>query len=223
MRKFNFNLLYLVLIFSSAACQSTPTTSISSDIIDSGNIIKITSLDNAYLRLDTDDKQYYAGFTVDQNNINHPTLVELDKESGKIGIWNFDEIIADIFIFNNKVSLVFDQGDSFSLQDNIWHKNSLVLEEQSRIVFSDAKNHLISCSPASPLKSDPISYGCQSHNPDWQISFSWRGITPKVCGDYLYAVTWEQPANRHIIIDVKSGKLKFEKNYSGEDICTPFE
>ncbi len=159
----------------------------------------------------TDDKQYYAGFTVDQNNINHPTLVELDKESGKTGIWNFDEIIADIFISNNKVSLVFDQDDSFSLQDNIWHRNSLVLEE------------LISCSPASPLKSNPIRYGCQSHNPDSQITFSWRGITPKVCGDYLYAVTWAQPANRHIIIDVKSGKLKFEKNYSGEDICTPFE
>ena len=204
MTKFKIALFYLLLALFSAACQSTRAAPISNDIIDSSDIVKKTNLDNAYLSLNTDDNLYYAGFTVDQNSINHPTLVELDKVNGKIRTWNFDDVISDIFIFDNKVSLVLDGGNSFSLQENSWNEIPLVLEEQSRIVFSSANNRLITCSPASPLKSSSDKGGSQSHNPNWQVTFPWREIKPKVCGDQLYAVTWENTENRRIAIDVNT-------------------
>ena len=223
MKKFKITLFYLFLVLFSVACQSTRAAPISSDIIDSTDIVKKTNLDSAYLSLDTLEKYYYAGFIISGDGINHPTLLELDKVTGKIDTWNFDEIISDIFIFNSKVSLVLDGGNSFSLQERAWRKNSLILEEQSRVVFSDSIKHLISCSPASSQKSAPNNGGCQSHNPSWQYSFPWLEVRPKVCGNNLYVVTWEKPTSRHIAIDIKSGKVTFEKSYSGEDICTVFE
>lgn len=223
MKKFNPILFYLFLVLFSVACQSTRAAPISNDIFDSGDIVKKTNLDSAYLSLDTIKKHYYAGFTINGDGFNSPALVELDKVTGKVNAWNFDEIISDIFIFNNRVSLVLDSGNSFSLQDSAWSKSPLMLEEQSRVVFSDSIKHLISCSPASPQKSDPNKGGCESHNPSWQHSFPWFEVRPKVCGGYLYVVTWEKPTSRRIAIDIKSGKVAFEKVYSGEDICTAFE
>jgi len=223
MKKFKLILFYLFLISFSVACQSTRAALISNDVFDSADIVRKTNLDNAYLVLDTIDKHYYAGFTISEDGFNHPTLVELDKVTGKIYTWNFNEIISDIFIFNNKVSLVLDSGNSFSLQESAWVKNSLMLEEQSRVIFSNSKEHLISCSPASPQKSDHDKGGCQSHSPNWQFSIPWLEVRPKVCGGLLYVVTWESSGNRRIALDIKSGNIAFEKAYSGEDICTDFD
>lgn len=223
MTKFNLILLYLFMVLFSVACQSTRAAPISNDIFDSSDIVEKTNLDSVYLSLETIKKHYYVGFTISGDGLNSPTIVELDKVTGKANNWNFDEIISDIFVLNNKVSLVLDSGNSFSLQENAWSENGLILEAQSRVVFSDSIKHLISCSPASPQKSDPNKGGCTSYSPSWQHSFPWLEVRPKVCGDYLYAVTWEKPTSRRIAIDIKSGKVAFEKSYSGEDICTVFE
>jgi hypothetical protein len=208
---------------TSFACHAAKIIPLSSEVSEPASIANKLNIDNVYRSLETKSHQYYAGFSIDSDRINHPVLIELDKISGRQNSWKFDEIISDIFIFNSTVSVVLENGENYSLIKGEWVRNSRVLEEMSVVVFSDARQRLISCTPSSLGKADTRQGGCESFNPNWKLSFSWHKVRPKVCGEFLYAVTWEQKHNQRLAINLKSGKVVHKQVFSGEDICTPFD
>lgn len=223
MKALSFRVMCLLLALLSAACEANDGTALSRGIADPARIAKETSLDNAYLSFSAKDAIYYAGFVIEEKGINQPTLVVVDKANGKQHTWKFDDIIADMFTFNSRVSIALESGTVYSLNDGKWERSPLELAEGSRIVFSDGKQHLIACTPSSLFMEDTGLGGCESHNPNWKISFSWHDIRPKVCDDLLYAVTWEQKQNRHLAINLESGAIVHQGEYAGEDICVSFD
>ena len=219
----SFRVVCLLSSLLSVACHADDSITLSRDIANSAHTAKETSLDNVYLSYSAKDAMYYAGFTIEKNGTNQPTLVEVKSIGGKKTAWKFDDIIADVFVFNSMVSVVLDSGAVYSLNAGRWERGFLVLAERSRIVFGDGKNHLIACSPSSLFKDDASVGGCESHNPSWKISFSWHDVRPRVCGELLYAVTWEKKQNRHIAVNLKSGEIVHQSAYAGGDVCTPFD
>jgi hypothetical protein len=213
----------LLSLLLSVASHADDSIALSHDIANSAHTAKETSLDNAYLSFSTKDAMYFAGFTIENNGTNQPTLVEVKKIGGMKAIWKFDDIIADVFVFKSMVSVVLDSGVVYSLNTGRWERSSLVLAERSRIVFGDGKMRLIACSPSSLFKDDTRVGGCESHNPSWTISFPWHDVRPKICGDLLYAVTWEKRQNQHIAINLESGEIVHQSAYTGEDACAPFD
>lgn len=223
MKSLSFRVMCLLSVLLSAACHANDGTALSRDIADSSRIAEETSLDNAYLSFSTKDAIYYAGFTLEKNGTNQPTLVEVNKADDKKHAWKFDDIIADVFVFNSRISVALDSGVVYSLNTGKWEQSSLELAEGPRIVFSDGKQHLIACTPSSLFKEDTRLGGCESHNPNWKISFSWHDVRPKVCGNLLHAVTWEQKQNQRLVINLESGAVIHQGAYAGEDICASFD
>ncbi len=222
MKRLSLKPVCLSWLLLSAACHAYESVPLSRDTPVSSSILKKTGLDNADLFLDINGKQYHAGFTIDAAGINTPTLVEVDQHGVKQNSWTFDDIIADIFIFDSHVSIALYHGESYSFIDNAWQRNALQMAGRSRIVFSDGKQRLIACSPASLYKEGSRTGGCESYNPNWKISFAWHEVKPKVCGDLLYAVTWSRKQNQRMAIDLDSGKVVHQKVFAGEDVCAPF-
>jgi hypothetical protein len=223
MKTLSFRALCLLSLLLSVASHADDSIALSHDIANSAHIAKETPLDNAYLSFSAKDAMYYAGFTIEKNGTNQPTLVEVNKISGTKAAWRFDDIIADVFVFKSMVSVVLDSGVVYSLNTGRWERSSLVLAERSRIVFGDGKKRLISCSPSSLFKDDTRVGGCESYNPSWTISFPWHDVKPKICGELLYAVTWEKRQNQHIAINLESGEIVYQRAYAGEDVCAPLD
>jgi hypothetical protein len=221
MKRLNLKLYFCLWIVSVAACHASENVPLSDEISNSAQIASKLNMDNAYRSLDLNGRQYVAGFSIDSNGNNHPLLVEFESATGKHSSWHFDDIIADIFLYNASVSVLLDSGKSFSLNNGKWVPNALQLQAGSVIVSSDAKQHLIACSPSSLTMSDTHKGGCESFNPDWKLAFSWHDVVPKVCGNYLYAVTWSAKQNQRLKIDLVSGKVVEQNAFNGGDICTP--
>lgn len=215
--------IFLLLIMLPVASHANEVIPPDSKIANPAAIANKLNIDNVYRTLEANGKQYYAGFSIDSDGINSPVLLEFDKISSKQNSWKFDEIISDIFIFNSTVSVLLDNGENYSLIKGEWVLNPQVLGETSVVVFSDARRQLISCSPSSLGKADTHQGGCESFNPNWKVFFSWYEVQPSVCGDFLYAVTWEQKHNQRLAINLKTGKIVHRAIFSGEDICTPFD
>lgn len=211
----------LWMTLSVAACHAAENIPLSYDVSSPAAMAHKLNMDNVYRALEANGKQYVAGFSIDAKRINHPLLVEYELASGKQKSWHFDDIIADIFIYNSSVSLLLDSGISFSLSDGEWIRIPLHLQPASIIVFSDGKQHLIACSPASLSKADTYQGGCESFNPDWKSSFSWHDIQPKVSGDYLYAVSWAKRQNQLLTINPDTGEVIDRKVCRAGELCMP--
>lgn len=143
-------------------------------------------LQNVYAGLNYSKNLYVIGFKIDNEGINHPTLVEISSDLNATKYWSFDQPLADIFVYRDKLHTNNMKGDSFSLEDNNWNKKDLSFPPNSTIVYSDKKSHLIVCHPSSLFKEQNVKGGCYSINPDWQISFTWRTIKPKICDKKLH-------------------------------------
>ncbi len=220
MKKDLFISLVLLLIFS-APCQATQQYALSQAVDSPAEITAKTGIAHVYRELVLADKKYYAGFRIDTAGINYPVLVELDKNGEVQHSWEFNDIISDLFIYNATVSVLFDHARSRSLLGGQWVKNGLQAGPASVVVMSNASQQLITCSPASALMSDRYRGGCSSVNPDWKVSFAWREITPRLCGENLVAVSWSQKQNMRLTINPRSGQILKQKPYSGGDICKP--
>ena len=201
------------------SCHAHERIPLSRDIADAPYIVSKTILDNAYISLETRNKHYYAGFTIESDGFNSPTLIEVNKVGGEQKSWKFDDIISDLFVFDSHIAVASDSGVSLSLIDGTWKRNSLALSENPHIVFSDGGKRLIACSPSSLLKEDVRAGGCESYNPNWKVAFPWHHVKPKVCGAFLYAVTWPQKQNQLLAIDLDSGEIVHQQVYAGGDIC----
>jgi hypothetical protein len=206
----------------SASCHAYEGTTLSHVLSDSSSAVNGTSLDSAYLSLKVGDKQYYAGFTIDSDGVNSPTLIEIGKVVSKQKSWKFTDIISDLFIFDTHVSVALDSGEVFSLINDTWAQRLLLLTERPRIVYSDGGRHLIACSSSSPMKEGKRLGGCASYSPNWNISFPWYAVRPRVCGDLLFAVTWQKKQNQRIAVDIGSGKIVRQETYRGGDVCAQF-
>ncbi len=218
--------LNLILLFSlclqSSACQASGPAALSAEVIAPAEAARKLNIDNVYRTIQVKDKQYYAGFSIDTDGINHPVLIELDAEGEQHHRWNFEDIISDIFIFNGQVSVLLDTGQNFSLAGKVWVKNPQGFLQNARVVFSDGERHQIVCSPSSLFKDNTHAAGCESFNPSWKVSFAWHDLEPRLCGDFLHAVTWSNTQNQRLRIDPASGKIIEQSAYSGEDICAAF-
>jgi hypothetical protein len=217
----SLNWLLLLLMQLTVASQANDVIPLSAEVSNPATSANKLGIDNVYRVLEKNGKQYFAGFSIDSAGINHPLLVEFDRRSNKQQSWHFDGNIADIFIYNSLVSVVLDDGKSFSLKKESWEPIPLILGQQSVVVFSDGQQHLIACSPASLSKADTRRGGCESFNPNWKIAFSWFEVTPSVCGNFLSAVTTSYKKNQKLKIDLDSGKVIDRKKFTGEIICTP--
>lgn len=219
--KLFFTVVFFVLI--PLSCQAVGEVALSQKIEDASEIISKTGLGNVYLSLSTKGKRFYAGFKITPDGINQPALIGVHiSDSTRVG-WTFDKIISDLFIYNGLVSLVFDDGETFSLIDKTWKKAPIFLGRQAHIVYSDGFKHLVSCFPSSPAKADSHQGGCESRNPNWTVNFPWYELPPKVCGGLLHAVTWSHSGNQHIVIDIQTGKITARHQYTGQSFCERVE
>jgi hypothetical protein len=215
-------MLYYACLLLSLTCQAAEHAVMSTEVNSPAETANKLNIDNVYRMIQLKHRQYYAGFSIDSDGINHPVLIEVSSGGAQQHQWGFEDIISDIFIFNGLVSVVLDSGQSFSLLNNVWIHNQQSLLKNARVVFSDGERHLIVCSPSSLFKDSTHAAGCESFNPHWKLSFSWQDFQPRVCGGYLYAVTWEQKHNQRLRIDPASGKIIEQSAYSGEHICAAF-
>ncbi len=222
MKLLNLFLFYCLCLLSSVACQASSPVALSVKVIAPARAAKKLNIDNVYRTIQLKDKQYYAGFSIDSDGINHPVLIEADVYGGQQNRWEFEDIISDIFIFNGQVSVLLDTGQNFSLIGNVWVKNPQGFPQNSHIIFSDGQRHLIVCSPSSLFKDNTHAAGCESFNPNWKVSFSWQDFQPRLCGGFLHAVTWSYTQNQRLLIDPASGKIIEQSAYTGEDICAAF-
>jgi hypothetical protein len=216
------NLKLIPVLFAQSffleSCYSYDSYPLSQTNFNTAIIVELTTLDNAYILFKSAKKNYFAGFTIDSDGLNTPTLVEINREDGQQKSWSFNDIIADIFIVNNRVSVALNGGATFSLVDRKWQPNQLTFPANPQIIYSDEKGHIIACSP-SPLPKEDLGTGqCQSYNPRWKISVPWRSIKPKICEDYLHVVTWPDP-KKLLFIDRISGEIIDTKMYKGGDLC----
>ncbi len=213
----DLKILFCVLALASVACHATDGSVLSHEVINPAQLADKLNIDNVYRAFETADKQYYAGFRIDADGINHSLLIELDRSEKKRNRWEFDDIITDIFIFDGRVSVVLDSGKNYSLVKGEWVQNQQDFTHNARVVFSDGARHLIVCSPSSLLKANTHAAGCVSYQPDWTVSFPWYDVEPKVCGNFLYAVTWSQTQNQRLKIDLASGKIVGQKKNMGTE------
>jgi hypothetical protein len=222
MKLLNLILLYSLCLLSSVACQASGPVALSVEVIAPARAAKKLNIDHVYRTIQVKEKQYYAGFSIDSDGINHPVLIEANAYGRQQNRWEFEDIISDIFIFNGHVSVLLDTGRNFSLLKDIWVQNPQGFPQNARIIFSDGLRHLIVCSPSSLFKDSTHAAGCESFNPNWKVSFSWHDLAPKLCGDFLHALTWSNTQNQRLLIDPASGKVIEQSAYTGEDICAAF-
>lgn len=222
MKSHSLKLWCLISMLSSATCYAYEGVALSRDVTGLLNVANETILDSTYLSLKSEGIEYYAGFIIDSEGLNQPAVVRKSKGGHKQKVWKFNAIIADLFLFNSQISVALDSGEVYSLKNDQWRRSTLMLAGSPRIVFSDGKQHLIACSPSSLFKEGAREGGCESYNPNWKLSFSWHDVRPKVCGELLYAVTWEKKQNQRIAINLESGEVVKHELYANGDVCAPF-
>ena len=223
MKKYSWIVLATLLL--STACQTNAIGSLkwSEDGV-------MTGLDGKKLKLDIqgiyDDlsylgANYFAGFKIDKEGNNYPTIVQVPSDLSSVKYWPFEYIPNDIFIHQEKVHVITTDGQFYVLQDEKWNLIDKKFPRESQAVYSDYKNDLVVCYPAAMEKTGDHISGCTSTSNNWKLDFVWLTIVPKVCNGKLHIVEENSISKLFKQVDLATGKiLKSEtvKNLP-HDIC----
>jgi hypothetical protein len=141
-----------------------------------------------YDSLEYADVSYLAGFKIDKEGNNFPHIAQVRNDLSSVQYWAFEHIPNDIFIYKETVHVITMDGEIYSLKGGRWNVIDKKFPRESQIVYSDNKENLIVCHPASMEKMGDYNSGCFSAATNWKLGFTWFNIVPKVCNGQLYIV-----------------------------------
>ena len=226
MKSFSIKIFYVFLIMMQASCYANQsdelTWSFDGSVVNTkSNRIKL-KMQNIYAGLTYSKKLYVIGFQIDNSGTNNPTVSEITSDMLSTTYWSFDQILADIFIYQNKLHINTMNGETFYLKDNQWKKGNLNFPPDSNIIYSDNKEQLVICYPSSLFKAHKGKGGCYSNNPKWKYDFHWNTIKPKACDHKLHIIEEMNPGNMFRQISLIDGKTFISKKLgeTPEDLCS---
>ncbi|PUA27923.1 MAG: hypothetical protein B0W54_15530 [Cellvibrio sp. 79] len=141
-----------------------------------------------YDSLEYNSINYLTGFKIDKEGNNSPYIVQIPNDLSSTQYWPFESIPNDIFIHRETVHVITMNGEVYELNDAKWNLTNKQFPRESQIVYSDHKDNLIVCHPASMEKTGDHNSGCFSAANNWKLGFIWFNIVPKVCNGQLYLV-----------------------------------
>jgi hypothetical protein len=220
-----YNLLFICLLFIISACHADQSPNIrwmpNGTIITADGKKHSLEIQSAYDGMTFLDKTYIVGFKIDKDGINTPTLTEIHSNLSAIKYWSFENSINDVFVHKNRVHVSDARGNVFIFENEAWQKSELVFPVAAKVIFSDKRDHIIICHPASLQKEGDTNSGCYSLNENWKYSFFWQHTTPKVCGGKL--TVFEESRKGGVLrkVSMKTGELLFSKELKKhpKDIC----
>jgi hypothetical protein len=220
-----FNLLFFCLYVILSACHAEALSDIK--WMPNGTIItpdgKKHTLDiqSAYDGMTYLDTTYIAGFKINKDGINIPTLSVINSNLSAIKYWTFENSINDIFVYKNSVHVSDSRGNVYLFANEAWQKDELAFPVAAKVIFSDQHNQIIVCSPASLLKEGSSDSGCYSINANWKYSFFWQHTTPKVCSGKLHIFEESRTGGMLRVLSIKTGDILFSKKIktAPKNIC----
>ncbi len=225
MKNFSLKIFYIFLLGFNSSCNATQFEhlkwNVDGSIHNSNNKQISLELENIYSGINYSNKLYVVGFKIDHQGINHPTLVEISSDMGTTKYWPFEQPLATLFVYKNKLHTNNMSGDSFSLDQNNWNKTDLKLPTNSSIVYSNNKEHLVICHPSSLFKELHENSSCYSIKPDWKQNFVWRTTKPVVCNDKLHIFEEQKKGGFFKQLSLENGKTLYSKKleHLPEDLC----
>ncbi|HTF96671.1 MAG TPA: hypothetical protein VL995_11105 [Cellvibrio sp.] len=219
--KWIFAVVLLVLIACQASANNT-TLWKQDGSVTSANGKKIQlEIQGIYDSLEYNGINFLVGFKIDKEGNNSLYIVKIPNDLSSAQYWAFESIHNDIFIHKETVHVITMNGEVYELKDGKWNLTNKQFPRESQIVYSDHKDNLIVCHPASMEKTGDHNSGCFSTANNWKLGFIWFNIVPKVCNGQLYIVEENNSGKVFKQVDLKSGKvMKSEllKNVP-DDIC----
>ena len=207
------------------SCQANQTNKLTwnfdGSVVNSNGKRISLKLQNAYDGLSYSNMLYVIGYKIDNEGMNHPTIAEISSDMSTANYWSFEQPLADIFLYQNKLHTNSMNGDSFYLQDNNWIKTNLNLPPNSTIVYSNNQEQLVICHPSSLFKSHNEKGGCYSTKPAWKQSFTWRTLKPIVCDGKLHIFETRKTGGSFKLISLFDGKILYSKqlDFVPENLC----
>lgn len=188
-----------------------------------GSTGKKSNLDiqGIYDSLEYQGISYLAGFKIDKDGNNFPYIAQVPNDLSSTQYWAFERIPNDIFIYKETVHVIAMDGEVYELKEGKWDLINKQFPRESQIVYSDHKESLIVCHPASMEKTGDYSSGCFSTTNNWRLDFIWFNIVPKVCNEQLYIVEESNNSKLFKQVDLVTGKVaksSVVKNVP-DDIC----
>lgn len=164
---------------------------------------------------------YLAGFKIDNDGNNFPYIAQVLNDLSSTQYWAFERIPNDIFIYKETVHVIAMDGEVYGLKDGKWNLIGKKFPRESQIVYSDYKDNLIVCHPASMEKTGDYNSDCFSTTNNWRLDFIWFNIVPKVCNEQLYLVEESNNSKLFKQVDLLTGKVTKSSSVKNvpNDIC----
>ena len=221
----NFILKNLSFVFFLGACQSNADSGIkwsaSGALIGAQGKKLQLEISGIYETLQFEGDTYFAGFKIDSEGDNLPEVARVNSDLSQSKYWSFGFIPNDLFVYRNGLHLVTTNGEVYKLDQEAWVPAGLTFPAEAKAVYSDQKDDLLVCYPASLAKEEDQQSGCKSIKQNWTLDFIWRKVTPKVCTGKLYLVEEGKSRLTFKQVDLASGKLLSSQPIKKlpEDIC----
>lgn len=223
MKKYNWIISTALVLL--AACNTNANGQLTWN--EDGSVIGSTGkkshldIQGIYDSLEYKGASYLAGFKIDKEGNNFPYIAQVPNDLSSTQYWAFERIPNDIFIYKETVHVIAMDGEVYELKDRKWNLIDKKFPRESQIVYSDHKDSLIVCHPASMEKTGAYNSGCFSTNNNWRLDFIWFNVVPKVCNGQLYLVEESNNSKLFKQVDLVTGKVVKSspvKNVS-DDIC----
>lgn len=221
-----YNLFCAAIITALAACainaEPTVTWNENGQVTNSAGHQLQLQITGIYDSLSYRGDTYLAGFKINKNGDNVPTIAQVNNLLTQINYWDFAKIPNDIFAYQNQIHFVDTNGGVYQLGKSSWHATPLVLPPGAQVVNSDNNSQLIVCYPASLAKSVVRESGCKSMSNTWALNFVWSLHLPKMCAGKLYAIATERGTLQLKKVDIATGSVFSSQNIDDipPDICT---
>ncbi|WP_141215643.1 hypothetical protein [Hahella sp. CCB-MM4] len=176
-------LLPLLLSISLVACGSDRLKWNYDGTVSSEERVIKTSLQNAYTAQETPSGLFLGGFKIDDQGINYPYIAYVSRDLSQQQEWPMDDMVSQIFVFDDQVYVVLSEGEALSLQGAEWNSSDLKFKPDSIVVWSD--KDIIACTPSPLPKASTGQGSCYSLFNRWKVSANWQTQKPIVCEGYL--------------------------------------
>jgi hypothetical protein len=174
-----------------------------------------------YDSLDYAGDAYLAGFKIDEEGSNSPTIARVNNTTAAVTYWPFEGIPNDIFVHEEKAHAIITDGQVYMLQGEQWELTAKRYPRESQIIYSDHKKELVICHPASAEKTGDPASGCFSVHKGWQLNVVWVSVVPRVCNGNLYIVEERGMSKEWKNVSLVTGKVLESSPIKNvpEDLC----
>ena len=190
MKKYNWIIATALALLIAGNANANGQLTWTEDGSVTGNTGKKLQLEiqGVYDSLEYNGASYLAGFKIDKDGNNSPCIAQVSNDLSSTQYWAFEPIPNDIFVHKETAHAITMDGEVYELKGGKWNLTNKQFPRESQIVYSNHKDNLIVCHPASMEKTGAHNSGCFSTANNWKLGFIWFNIAPKVCNGQLYIV-----------------------------------